>query len=228
MTGAARFRALDRYLDAVFALGAVRLDVAYYGELLADDPHRGPRGHSFWPPACAPAFADAPRHVRADLPELDQVADAFCAEAAGLDVSSTQLVHGDYFPGNVIVDEVGTVLGIVDFANLTMAGDPALDVAGAVAFLRITPGLNDADLRATRTNGPPTRHRARCSATSSASAFTHSGTCTRARTIPSCTAGACRPFEPPAPPGRDYSTSEPVGLPPRRSHIRGLTCELAR
>jgi len=146
LTGAARRRALDCYFDAVFALGAVSLDVDFYGELLADDPQRAPTWSQFLASRVRASVAAAPAHVRDDLPELDHVADVFYADTASLDVSSRQLVHGDYFPGNVLVDEVGTVTGVVDFANLTMAGDPALDVAGALAFLSITPGIDAGDV----------------------------------------------------------------------------------
>jgi aminoglycoside phosphotransferase (APT) family kinase protein len=50
-------------------------------------------------------------------------------------------VHGDYFPGDVIVDESAAVDGVVDFASLTVAGDPAMDIVGALVFLDITPAL---------------------------------------------------------------------------------------
>jgi putative membrane protein len=148
--GAARERAFDSYLDAVITLGTVSLGKTWWGEVLADEPVRATTWVQF---LCdrvrASAAAAAPR-VRADLPELDRSVDDFCEEVRALRIRASQLVHGDFFPGNVIVDEQGTVVGVVDFASLTMVGDPAMDVAGAVMFLDITPGVHSTDVRRLR------------------------------------------------------------------------------
>ena len=45
------------------------------------------------------------------------------------------IIHGDFFPGNLIVHNDGTVLGVIDFGMMTMYGDPLFDVAtGWVLF----------------------------------------------------------------------------------------------
>jgi aminoglycoside phosphotransferase (APT) family kinase protein len=48
------------------------------------------------------------------------------------------LVHGDYFPGNVMIGEDDTVSGVIDFGALTVIGDPIMDIASAVIFLEAT------------------------------------------------------------------------------------------
>jgi putative membrane protein len=145
---AARERAFDSYLNAAITLGTVSLGERWYGEVLADQPVRATNWGQFLCDRVRAHGAAASTRVRADLPELDQLVADFCEEAVTIRVHSPHLVHGDYFPGNVIVDESGeNIVGVADFASQTMSGDPALDIAGALAFLEITPGLRPADVQ---------------------------------------------------------------------------------
>jgi putative membrane protein len=48
-----------------------------------------------------------------------------------------RLVHGDYFLGNVLFDRDLQVSAVLDFGAHTLAGDPRMDVAGAIAFLSL-------------------------------------------------------------------------------------------
>jgi putative membrane protein len=143
---AARKQAFDSYLDAVIAVGTVPLAPSWYGEVLADEPLRAPTWVQFLGDRVRASAAAAASQVRAALPELDCSVADFCEEVRTLSIDSPHLVHGDFFPGNVIVDESGHVVGVIDFASLTMAGDPAMDIAGALAFLDITPGLRSTDV----------------------------------------------------------------------------------
>jgi aminoglycoside phosphotransferase (APT) family kinase protein len=47
------------------------------------------------------------------------------------------LVHGDYFPGNVLVDADRRVSGVIDFGPLTVMGDPLMDLCSAAVFLEV-------------------------------------------------------------------------------------------
>ena len=48
-----------------------------------------------------------------------------------------RLVHGDYFPGNVLIGDDLRVSGLVDFSVWTAVGDPLYDVVGAAIFLEM-------------------------------------------------------------------------------------------
>jgi aminoglycoside phosphotransferase (APT) family kinase protein len=144
--GAARDRAFDSYLDAVMTLGSVSLDESWYGEILADDPVRAPSWSGFLRDRVRSRATSVPARVRVDLPHLDDFVAELCSEVVTMDVGPPRLVHGDVFPGNVIVDGSGIVVGLVDFASMTLQGDPALDVVGALAFLEITPAVDRTDI----------------------------------------------------------------------------------
>ena len=61
------------------------------------------------------------------------------------DVTEPKLTHGDYFPGNVMVNESGEVTAVIDFSSMTVAGDPKLDLACALFFIELDAGYQPGD-----------------------------------------------------------------------------------
>jgi Ser/Thr protein kinase RdoA (MazF antagonist) len=47
---------------------------------------------------------------------------------------SYQLVHGDFFPGNILIDKMRHVTALLDFGLFTMYGDPFFDIATGWVF----------------------------------------------------------------------------------------------
>ena len=45
------------------------------------------------------------------------------------------LVHGDFFPGNVLVDDAHNVTAVIDWSEYCVIGDPILDLSGALTVL---------------------------------------------------------------------------------------------
>jgi thiamine kinase-like enzyme len=44
------------------------------------------------------------------------------------------LIHGDFYPGNLLINEDGRIIGLIDFGIMTMYGDYLFDIATAWAF----------------------------------------------------------------------------------------------
>lgn len=138
-----RERALAHYLDATESLGEIELPDARYGQLLAAAPRTAPSWQAFLTDTVERAARD--NGIDADLPRLDAEVARTLAEVGALPDPPRALVHGDLFPGNVLVADDLTVTGVLDFSPHTVVGDPRMDLAGALAFLEVTPGYREDD-----------------------------------------------------------------------------------
>lgn len=153
-TGAGRARLVESYLHTAETVGAVRIDRDWLGELVGLHPVDGePIRTATWPAwvrdridrslvrGAEALLADDPDgRLRAAVDDREEFV------AALPEPERIGLVHGDYFPGNVLV-EGDRVTGVVDFGPFTLRGDPALDVVGAVTFLDAIDETTDADRR---------------------------------------------------------------------------------
>ncbi len=80
------------------------------------------------------------------MPGVDTVLAHMQAELRVLEgFGEKRLVHGDYFPGNVFIDNDMTICGVGDFGYSTVVGDPRMDLAGAVVFLEVVTGYQPDD-----------------------------------------------------------------------------------
>ena len=147
LTSSERRRALASYLDGLPHLHSVHISHLPFGEPL--NPYEEITAES-WPgylqarieATLAHSYAD----LKEDLPDADRIVDGFFGELSTLPLLPQKcLVHGDYFPGNVLCDERGILTAVVDFSPLTLIGDPLMDLAGAYYFCRIYDFVTEAD-----------------------------------------------------------------------------------
>jgi putative membrane protein len=146
LTGRDRARALTSYLDLARQIGTIEFPEAPFGELI----YPGTLQRDTWPRFLwdrAQRTLQCSRHdVEHDVPELDRLLDTFHARVLLMATLQTKrLVHGDYFPGNVFIDDTLTVYGIGDFGCSTVIGDARMDIAGAIVFLEVVEGYQPAD-----------------------------------------------------------------------------------
>lgn len=127
--------AINAYVRATHHLAAVRPAIDGFGDLLAEDPLRTASWPEFLISRLAPAAARATADLAGDGvavgPVLAAVEDGLTLVAG---VTAPSLVHGDWYPGNVMMTDDLTVSGVIDFSSITFAGDPLMDLAGAVVF----------------------------------------------------------------------------------------------
>jgi putative membrane protein len=148
LAGRRRERALRSYLAVAVQIGAIRMPDRPFGELLVA---RNPLRTATWPAYLRASMQRALADSRADL---DSDVPGIAALLARLDITldtlagfeQRALVHGDYFPGNVFIDDTDTICGVGDFGYTTVVGDPRMDTAGALAFLEVTHGYRDEDV----------------------------------------------------------------------------------
>ena len=128
-----RLRALANYMTAASEIQAIGCEAAFHGQVLGDAPVRA----ESWP-------AYLSRRVRASLEDAPWALDDLKAPAGVLTLFDSlardradaprRLAHGDYHPGNVLVDGQGRVTGVIDFSVQAVMGDPLLDLTSAAFF----------------------------------------------------------------------------------------------
>jgi len=81
--------------------------------------------------------------LEADVPSIRSVRERFSHEVSQLDsLLNSSIVHGDIFFPNIMVHDDGSVGGIIDFSELTVVGDPMLDMVSLAIFARKSEGAS--------------------------------------------------------------------------------------
>jgi aminoglycoside phosphotransferase (APT) family kinase protein len=137
--GDGRVKALTSFLDAAAALGSVHFPDQPYGELIVDSHLQQEAWQPYLRARMEQALAASRSDLEQDVPELEQVLASIYSQLPIVgDSPAKSLVHGDYFPANVFIDDQLTISGVGDFSYATIAGDARLDIAGAVWLMGAT------------------------------------------------------------------------------------------
>lgn len=145
LTGSERSRALDSFADAASGLAVITLEDQPYGEFLFDTALTSDTWAGFLLARLEENYAKGRPDLIEALPNIDEVVEALRKRIRALPDPAKVLVHGDYFPGNVLMDEDFNVTSVIDFGWLTVAGDPAMDLASAAIFLNVVRGHQASD-----------------------------------------------------------------------------------
>jgi len=147
LDGADRARAMASYLKVAGQIGRVTLPGQPFGELVTPDaPLQAATWEEYLAQRMERILAESYPYLAEDVPDVAGVlaeVERRLAQVAGW--QDKRLVHGDYFPGNVFIDADLTVCGVGDFGYSTLAGDPRLDLAGALAFVEVVDGYRPED-----------------------------------------------------------------------------------
>lgn len=138
LAGRDRAVALAHYAEAVDALAGVSFPDRPYGQMLAADPVTAPTWHAYLRRGLGGFVAANHAAIAAhcgDPADLHARALALLADVP--DAPTKALVHGDYFPGNVMIGDDLAVSGLVDFSVWTIVGDAGYDVISALIFLEM-------------------------------------------------------------------------------------------
>lgn len=134
----ARTRALRDLARVAGEVRKLRHGFNNYGELLADNPLSRESWSRFLIDRALLTLRTSRTRLTRDVPDLDRVVDRWKADVHTVVGSpAPELVHGDFFPGNVLVDDSGKLTAVIDFSPMTVSGDWRLDVAGAELFLEL-------------------------------------------------------------------------------------------
>ncbi len=130
-----RQASLRSFLDALLPLHAIMLPDQPYGEVLGQRWRvQAQSWRGFLAARIHTTLLTSYTDLVADVPMIDRLLERYWGQIARLEEPARQLIHGDYFFGNVLADVEGRLTAVIDFSPLTMIGDPGMDLAGALYF----------------------------------------------------------------------------------------------
>ena len=148
LRGPDRARALTAYVDGAAAFGALGVPagwVGVYGELFTAERLRADRWGDLLVARLALQLDQAAPLLDAVVPALDAVRTRLLGEARIEPDAPATLVHGDWFPGNVLLGDDLEVSAAIDLGWLTVVGPADHDVRSAVVFFEVHPWLEPGD-----------------------------------------------------------------------------------
>jgi len=149
VTGTPRRTAIANFAAAASEVGAVGLPGRPYGHVLADDPIHADSWTGFLAASLDRAIAANREVIGGEIGNVVGLRSRALALLADMPERPAKgLVHGDYFAGNVLLDDTLAVSGIVDFSGYTLVGDPLYDTLTAPIFLEMIEETTAADLAA--------------------------------------------------------------------------------
>ena len=125
LSGDERRLALTNFAVAAEAVGSVMLDGRPYGQILGNVPLVGDRWTTYLGKSLDRFIAANGRVIAERIGPVELLREKALALLAEVGEPGKSLVHGDFFPGNVLLDERLDVSGLVDFSGFTVVGDPA-------------------------------------------------------------------------------------------------------
>jgi aminoglycoside/choline kinase family phosphotransferase len=133
-----RDQALRAYAAAVDAVGTVALPGLPYGHVLAPTPVTADDWHGFARDSLVRFLARNRVTIAREVGDPKRLFEAAAGMIAELPSHPPKvLVHGDYFPGNVLLAPGLSVSALIDFGIYTVVGDAQLDLAVACLTLEM-------------------------------------------------------------------------------------------
>jgi Ser/Thr protein kinase RdoA (MazF antagonist) len=129
---------MQRTLSAALALSTLPIPPGLDRYKLFDPDHTSQRSdgdwHQFLVRALQHKLAQVGSCLSRDVVAFESKVERLRALLAAPYQGELRLIHGDFFPGNLLVDREGQVTALLDFGLFTMVGDPLFDLATGWVF----------------------------------------------------------------------------------------------
>lgn len=143
----ARRRILRNYLNAIRELATVEWNDRDFGGLIPSTVWvTAKTWEEFLRRQLETSLRNIGPRLSAEFPDLSHTVSRLEALIDGsMSWERKSLVHGDGFPGNILIDDDGEVATVLDFGRHTLIGDPRLDVAIAIELTEMIAGFTPQD-----------------------------------------------------------------------------------
>jgi Ser/Thr protein kinase RdoA (MazF antagonist) len=148
LTGADRVRALDSYVDGAAAFGALgppRDWAGGCGELFTGELLQAERWGDLLAQRLELQLERARPVLLSAVDDLDARVAPILTAARAEEADEVTLVHGDWFPGNVLLGDDLRVSAAIDLGWLTVVGAAHHDILSAAVFCEVRPTHTAAD-----------------------------------------------------------------------------------
>ncbi len=130
--------AMQRYLTAALALSQIQAPPAFGRYKLFDPDGISQRSngdwHRFLTRYLTHKLAQVTHHLNRDVPKFAAKLEQLRAILDQPYRGDYRLIHGDFFPGNLLVDSEHRITGLLDFGLFTMYGETLFDLATGWVF----------------------------------------------------------------------------------------------
>ena len=134
LTEVERQHALRGFLAAIEPLSTIATADLPWGEIVGPDALHCDTWPGFLRQKVRQVLARSRQRLERDVAGLDAAISAFERGVEKLPTSLPKtLVHGDFYPANILVAPDRSISAVLDFGSLTVVGDPDLDRAEALA-----------------------------------------------------------------------------------------------
>jgi aminoglycoside phosphotransferase (APT) family kinase protein len=146
-----RDKAFRNYVAAMDAINAIALPTLPYGHILAKAPVTAKDWRAFARESLARFRGRNRVTIAKEVGDPYRLFDKAADMIADLpELPAKVLVHGDYFPGNVLLADDLSVSAVLDFGVFTVVGDPRLDLAISYLTLELIEECTADDARFVR------------------------------------------------------------------------------
>ena len=131
-------RMMQAYLTAALELATIQIPSDFDRYKLFDVEGMSQRTngdwHQFLTRYLAQKLTQVTRYLDNDVTNFAMKVQRLNTVLAQPYTGSYRLVHGDFFPGNILIDEMYHITALLDFGLMTMYGDPLFDLATGWVF----------------------------------------------------------------------------------------------
>ena len=139
-----RNAAYKEYVDCIKKIKQITLKNTpdFYGEIIGSNPLRCKTWNDYLTSKASQSLEVSRRYLANDMRNFEIVFEVWTQAVIALPEPGKHLVHGDYHPGNLLVDENAKVEAVIDFSEYSLIGDPKYDAVYA-AFHSVLNGFNE-------------------------------------------------------------------------------------